>query len=1133
MKIVFIIAIVIKSKNEMKKKIFMTLAIIVMASALWSQQWKKNLPQGKSLNELTLMDYEKAFNDFWAPYNVDKGYYILNEKKIKAYGWKQFQRWYYNMEGQVEPSTGKFPKQTAQEVYNQYLKDKTNIISPKSASWTSLGPNSSESGYYGVGRLNCIEFHPSDNNTFWVGAPAGGLWKTTDGGNSWSCLTNNNNVLGISDILVPSDYETTNIIYLATGDKNGWDNNSVGVLKSSDGGQTWNETGISFNIGQGEMVYRLLKDPENDLTILAATSQGLYKTLDGGDTWNILLSSNIFVDVESKPNDFNTLYGSTSNGKIYTSSDGGLSWVLAINTGGYRTEMAVSMNQPNWVYAVVTNYQNGLLGIYKSTDSGLTFSMIYNDKNILCHDSGGNSVGGQGYYDLTITVSPNNANRLFVGGINTWRSYNGGSSWTIVNHWFGNGGAPAVHADKHMLRYRSNGDLFEANDGGIYISSDNGTTWYDKTDGMEISQMYKLSVSANSPSEILTGLQDNGTKLIRNNQWSEIIGGDGMECLIDYSNPLIQYVSFYGGDVRRTDDRWLTSFYAGPAEAGLAAWVNPFIIDPTDPSILYAGYADVWKTTNRGDSWTKISTMNTNDKLRSMAIAPSDNQVLYVADNSQMWKTIDGGDNWTDITGTLPVASGNITYIAIKNDDPQTVWVSLGGYNGNGVYQSIDGGATWENISEGLPQIPMYSIVQNKQVQTEEHLYVGSELGVYFKKGTDNWVQYNTNLPNVKTGEIEIYYDANPTESLVIAATYGRGMWQSRVYDDITPMVYEVSNATQLDTTGVHPATQNVVVIGIEVETVGIVEPISISSLSITMDGTTDISDVNEVKVFYTGPNPNFESNTQFGTATPPSDGAITFNQNQELNTGVNYFWLTYDLIENATIGNQLNATFISATIGDQTHMPVIANPGNGRTIIGVAAIELSETTLDFGNIQVGESSEAQEYSVSAEYLTDELTILTSIGYKVSTSINGSYSNYVYLPTNDGSIDPTIIYVKFVPPYIQGYSGNIRHMSTGVPTIQIAVSGIGTDISNIDDRPFNMSDITVYPNPSHDVFNIENSSQKELEITITDFRGRAIDKKVLESRNSVFIDLSAYPSGIYFARFTLGHRAHSIRLVRE
>ena len=1057
---------------------------------------------------------------------------MLNGKKLKASGWKQYQRWLYNMEGQVEPSTGKFPSHTAQQVYDQYLKDKSNIKSPKSANWTNLGPNSSAGGYAGVGRLNCIEFHPSDNNTFWVGAPAGGLWKTTDGGSSWICLTNNNNVLGISDILVRSDYETSNTIYLATGDKNGWSNNSIGVLKSSDGGQTWEATGISFNIDQGEMVYRLLKDPQNDLTILAATSQGLFKTLNGGETWDILLSSNTFVDLEAKPNDFNTLYGSTNSGEIYTSTNGGLSWNLSINTGGLRTEMAVSMHQPAWVYAVVANSQNGLLGIYKSTDNGANFSLIYNERNLLEWSSTGESPGGQAYYDLAITASPLNANVLFVGGVNTWRSMSGGVSWSIVNHWFGSS-AWAVHADKHMLRYRNNGILYEANDGGIYTTSDNGSTWYDKTNGLEISQMYRLGVSESSQNEIVTGLQDNGSKLLYNNEWSDILGGDGMECIIDYSNPEIQYASYQVGEIMRTDNRWETLTSVRPSGAEVGAWVTPYIMDPTDPSTLYAGYADVWKTTNKGESWTKISTMNSIDKLRSIAVAASNNQVLYVADNSHIWTTTNGGADWTDITGTLPVASGNITYITIKNDDPQTVWVTLGGYNVHGVYLSRNSGTTWDNISDGLPQIPMYSIVQNIQVLTEEHLYVGSELGVYFKKGADNWVEYNTNLPNVKTGEIEIYYDTNPTESMVIAATYGRGMWQSRVFDDITPMVYEVSNATQRDTSGVHPATQNVVVIGLEVETIGIIESISLSSLSVTMNGTTDIADVSAVKIFYTGPNADFDTANQFATTLSPSTDTLTFNQEVELNTGVNYFWLVYDLNNDAIIGNRINAMFVSATIGDQTYIPEIQNPGNGRAIIGVAAIDLGVSALDFGSVKVGESSEVQEYPVSASYLTTAMTITSPYGFKISKTADAGYGDYLTVNNVEGTIEPTTIFVKFMPTQIRTYTGNINHAALGVSTLQIAVTGQGTDVSDLSIKPFNLNEITVYPNPSRGIFSINNPSQKGLNLTITDFKGRTIGQKWLKSQSTVLIDLSPYPTGIYFIRLVVDQRTHYIRLVRE
>jgi photosystem II stability/assembly factor-like uncharacterized protein len=333
-----------------------------------------------------------------------------------------------------------------------------------------------------------------------------------------------------------------------------------------------------------------------------------------------------------------------------------------------------------------------------------------------------------------------------------------------------------------MLKYRSNGSLFECNDGGVYLSSDNGTTWADKTNGLVISQMYKLGVAETDQNEIITGLQDNGTKLFSGGNWYDVKGGDGMECLIDYADADVQYGTYVNGQISRTLDHWNSDTDIEPSGAGSGAWVTPFIIDPMNSQTLFAGYADVWKTANRGDSWTKISTINTSNKIRSMAIAPSDNRYLYVADYSHIWKTTIGGNTWTDITGTLPVGTNSITYIAVKYDDPNTLWVTLSAYNSNKVYQSADGGITWTNISAGLPSIPAYTIVQNKQSTSEVHLYVGTEVGVYFKKGSDNWIPYNTGLPNVKFGELEIYYSTNPENSKLRAATYGRGLWETSVY---------------------------------------------------------------------------------------------------------------------------------------------------------------------------------------------------------------------------------------------------------------------------------------------------------------------------------------------------------------
>jgi len=755
--------------------------------SLNAQPWVENYKIKENKDPIQFFERQKAFNDYWGPKNVGKdGYYFENGVRKKAVGWKQFRRWEYNMLHKIDLKTGLLPELSAQQIFDRYLEKLPIGERSTIANWTSLGTSYSDGGYAGIGRLNCVAFHPTISNTYWVGAPAGGLWKTIDNGASWTCLTDNNNVLGVSDIIINSDYSTSNTIYIATGDRDAGDNYTIGVLKSTDGGVTWNSTGLSFSQSSYDQINRLLVDPNNTQILLAATTDGVYKTTNGGTSWT-LLNTTSFKDMEYKPGDFNTIYGSTTDGKIYYSTNGGSSWTNAIDlysAGGRRIELAVSSNQSAWVYAIVAKSDDGLYGIYKSTNSGTSYSQVFagSTKNLLGWSSTGSDTGGQGWYDLAIAASPTDANILLVGGINTWRSTNGGTSWTIVNHWTGTG-AQAVHADKHNLRYRSDGSLFEVNDGGVYLSTNNGTNWTDKSDGLVISQMYKLGISKTVASEVITGLQDNGTKLLAGGLWEDVIGGDGMECLIDYTNVSVQYGSLYYGEIERTLNHWSSSTTISPSSAGDGAWVTPYIIDPVINTTLYAGYSDVWKSTNQGTSWTKISTMNSSDKLRSLAVAPSNTQVIYAADRTHIWKTINGGTNWTNITGSLPVSTSSITSIAVKANDANTVWITFSQFNLTRVYQSTDGGTTWTNISTGLPQIPVYSIVQNTQMTAETHLYVGTELGVYFKKGTNNWVLYNTGLPNVLVYELEIYYNSsNPSLSKLRAATFGRGLWESNVY---------------------------------------------------------------------------------------------------------------------------------------------------------------------------------------------------------------------------------------------------------------------------------------------------------------------------------------------------------------
>ena len=760
----------------MKKVIIVAMLFATIGSFAQSDATKD-----KPEKELSFYDYQKSFYSHWAPYNLDRnGYYMEDGIKKKAAGWKQFKRWEWSMKGQIDVETGQFPQKSAQKIYNEYLKSQDKKFNSKSANWSNIGPNSSAGGYAGIGRLGAVAFHPTDNNTYWVGAPSGGLWRTTDNGNSWTCLTDGNDVLGVSDIIIPSDYDVSHTIYIATGDRDASHNSSIGVLKSTDSGTTWNPTDRSYAIGADELVYRIIMDPNDNQTILAATSDGLFKTTDGGTTWNNTISYASFVDLEAKPTDFNTLYASTSDGYIHTTTDGGANWTISNNYGDGRVELAVTPANNDYVYAVVCNNGDGLESILQSTNSGTNFSIVYDgnavNHNLLGWEADGSDQGGQGSYDLCIAVSPTDANKVIIGGINTWNSIDGGSTFSILTSWTGTqNGAQHIHADQHMLNYRTNGDLFLCNDGGVYLSTNNGATFTDKTNGIIISQMYKVGVSQLSVGEVLCGLQDNGSKLLSGGAWTDVTGGDAMECIIDYTNNNIQYAASESGTIFRTIDHWGDIDAITPFDAGIGAWVTPYLIHPTNPNTLYAGYSDVWKTTDKGETWVKISTIDTDDLLEAMAIS-SDGGTLYVADDNTIWKSTNDGVTWTDINNNLPFNS--ILSIAVKDGNADVVWVTLGDYDNNSVYESTNGGTTWVNISVGLPNLPVYTIVQNKQASLTNQLYVGTQIGVFYKDGANNWVVYNDGLPNVRIGELEIYYNNIPSQSKLRAATFGRGLWE-------------------------------------------------------------------------------------------------------------------------------------------------------------------------------------------------------------------------------------------------------------------------------------------------------------------------------------------------------------------
>ncbi len=764
------------------RKLLMVFLCLFVSGSLFSQVWMENLSQEKQQSgELSFFEIQKAFNDYWEPLYVENGYYEEDGELKKAAGWKQFKRWEWYWESRIDPVTGNFPTTSAFEELNDYLANNP-VDRSASGNWTSMGPNNTGGGYAGLGRLNCVAFRPGDNNTIYVGAPAGGVWKSVDGGANWTPLGDNNAIIGVSDIVVIAGATTaSDIVYIATGDRDAGDTYSIGVLKSTNGGTTWANTGLSFQASQTRKANRLLLDPTNNNTLYAATTVGVYKTIDAGANW-ALQTGTSFIDMEIKPGSSTTLYGSTTSGTIYRSTDSGANWSQVLSdASGRRTELAVSANNTTIVYAVMGNSGNGLHKIYKSTNSGQSYTSVFSGTttNLLNWDCSSTSSGGQAWYDLCIAADPTNANTLFVGGVNTWKSTNGGSSWSISTHWSGtcSGGATTVHADKHFMAYQNGtSTLFECNDGGLYKTTNGGSSWSHLSNGMEISQIYRIGVAQTVNNDVVAGLQDNGTKALVSGTWNDVIGGDGMDCAIDPSNHNVQYGELYYGDIKRTTNRWASSTSIKSGLSGSAAWVAPFAIDPNNTNTIYMGYQDVFKSTNQGSSWSKISSWS-GSTLRSLTVAPSNSSYIYAATTSTLYRTTNGGSSWSNITGSF--GGSTITSIAVKNDDPNTIWVSLGQFNSNSVYQSTDGGANWINISTGLPQIPTLSVIQNKQNTTEVELYAGTDVGVYMKLGAADWVPFFTGMPNVVVNEVEIYYATNPADSRIRAATYGRGLWES------------------------------------------------------------------------------------------------------------------------------------------------------------------------------------------------------------------------------------------------------------------------------------------------------------------------------------------------------------------
>ncbi|MEK7255646.1 MAG: glycosyl hydrolase, partial [Bacteroidota bacterium] len=643
------------------------------------------------------------------------------------------------------------------------------------ASWTPLGPSDWDDGAgwnAGNGRINVVVQDPVNSNTVYVGAASGGLWKSTNGGTTWTNLTDDQPVLGVSGIAI--DPDDTNVIYIGTGDGDASDTYSVGVLKSTDGGNTWNTTGLNWSILSGRVIRKLQMHPDNPDTLFAATSNGLYKTMDAGASWTNVLSVSA-QDVEIHPSNPSIVY--TCTDQFYRSTDGGNTFTL-VTTGLptaaniNRFKIAVSADEPDWVYVVGGKQSDHTFeGIYRSVDAGVSFTVGTNTPNMFGYDTNGNDNSGQSWYDMAIAVNPANADEVYIADVNVWKSTNGGTSFTIITQWTFPNSIGYVHADVHELAFFGS-RIYSGSDGGVYKSDNLGDDWTNLTVGITIMQFYDISGTPQNANLLMGGAQDNGTNRYTGTpDWTHMIGADGMNCQIDPTNQSILYGAIqYGQIYKSTNGGASISVIVNAGDFGESGnWVAPYALAPDDPNTIFVGYEDVHKSIDGGANWTSLTSTGSTTTIYCLEIAPSNSDYIYITKSSTIYRTTNGGTSWTNVSTGLPGLF--ITDIAIDPENTDRVWVSLSGYTaGSKIWRTENGGSTWTNVSGNLPNLPANCIAF--QPNTNDILYVGMDVGIYTKNAAQtDWTSCSTDLPNVIINEIEINTGVNKIQ----VGRYGRG----------------------------------------------------------------------------------------------------------------------------------------------------------------------------------------------------------------------------------------------------------------------------------------------------------------------------------------------------------------------